>query len=132
MPYHQSWRISQVPPGKLLVDYPLGISIRPNDTVTTGLLWQRPRLWWRTRPGSLYTVIIVDTGIAALQGAQYFHWAVVNIPELDLGAGAEVMEYIPPFQVQSSLYESVLLEKTVINVAGSGIRPTTRNAGSCL
>ena len=90
----------QVPPGKLLVDYPLGISIRPNDTVTTGLLWHRPRLWWRTRPGRLYTVIIVDTGIAALQGAQYFHWAVVNIPELDLGAGAEVMEYIPPFQVQ--------------------------------
>ena len=67
--------------------------------MTTGLLWQRPRLWWRTRPGSLYTVIIVDTGIAALQGAQYFHWAIVNIPELDLGAGAEVMEYIPPFQV---------------------------------
>ena len=89
-----------MPPGKLLVDYPRGISIRPNDTVTTGLLWTRPRLWWRTRPGSLYTVIIVDTGIAALQGAQYFHWAVVNIPELDLGAGAEVMEYIPPFQVQ--------------------------------
>ena len=91
--------IVQVPPGKLLIDYPRGISIRPNDTLTTGLLWQRPRLWWRTRPGSLYTVIIVDTGIAALQGAQYFHWAVVNIPELDLGAGAEVMEYIPPFQV---------------------------------
>ena len=92
--------ISQVPPGKLLVDYPHGISIRPNDTVTTGLLFQRPRLWWRTKPGRLYTVIIVDTGIAALQGAQYFHWSVVNIPELDLGAGAEVMEYIPPFQVQ--------------------------------
>ena len=44
-------------------------------------------------------MIIVDTGIAALQGAQYLHWAIVNIPELDLGAGAEVMEYIPPFQV---------------------------------
>ena len=111
------------------MDYPLGISIRPNDTVTTGLLWQRPRLWWRTRPDSLYTVIIVDTGIAALQGAQYFHWAVVNIPELDLGAGAEVMEYIPPFQVQSSINESGLQK---INVVGSGIRPTTRNADSCL
>ena len=24
---------------------------------------------------------------------------VTNIPGLDLGAGAEVMEYIPPFQV---------------------------------
>ena len=47
----------------------------------------------------LYSVIIVDTGIAALQGAQYFHWGVTNIPGNDIGAGAEVMEYIPPFQV---------------------------------
>ena len=37
--------------------------------------------------------------ICDVQGAQYFHWMVTNIPGLDLGAGAEVMEYIPPFQV---------------------------------
>ena len=37
------------------------------------------------------------------QGAQYFHWVVTNIPGLDLGAGAEVMQYIPPFQVIFSI-----------------------------
>ena len=47
-------------------------------------------------------MIIVDTGIAALQGAQYFHWGVTNIPGNDIGAGAEVMEYIPPFQASPS------------------------------
>ena len=44
-------------------------------------------------------MILVDTGIAALQGMHYFHWGVANIPGNDVGAGAEVLEYIPPFQV---------------------------------
>ena len=82
--------------------------------MSTGLLWNRPRLGWRASSQALYTIVLIDTGIEALevekvyrkdgdyvkgQGAQYFHWIVTNVPGLDLGAGAEVMEYIPPFQV---------------------------------
>ena len=43
-----------------------------------------------------------------MQGAQYFHWVVANIPGLDLGAGAEVMEYIPPFQVDGLLKSNIV------------------------
>ena len=43
-----------------------------------------------------------------VQGAQYFHWVVANIPGLDLGAGAEVMEYVPPFQVDALLIKAIL------------------------
>ena len=62
-----------------------------------------------------------------MQGAQYFHWVVANIPGLDLGAGAEVMEYIPPFQV-----DALLIKQTCTNHSGIYKRSTTSNALSCL
>ena len=41
---------------------------------------ERPSLLWRTEPGALYTVMMVDEGIERLEGKQYIHWLVENIP----------------------------------------------------
>ena len=38
---------------------------------------------WPSEPGALYTVMMVDEGIERLQGRQYIHWLVENVP----GAG---------------------------------------------
>ena len=35
--------------------------------MSTGLLWLRPRLGWRASSQDLYTVVLIDTGIEALE-----------------------------------------------------------------
>ena len=49
---------------------------------------------------ALYTVMIVDEGIERLEGKQFIHWLVTNVPGSDVGRGAEVMQYIPPFSIE--------------------------------
>ena len=49
---------------------------------------------------ALYTVMIVDEGIERLEGKQFIHWLVTNVPGSDVGRGAEVMQYIPPFAIE--------------------------------
>ena len=43
-------------------------------------MFQRPVLRWPTEPGALYTVVMVDEGIERLQGRQFIHWMVENVP----------------------------------------------------
>ena len=38
------------------------------------------QVWQGSSPGSLYTILMVDEGIERLGPAQYFHWAVENVP----------------------------------------------------
>ena len=71
-----------------------------NSTVLTGWAEDRPVLRWSADRRSLYTVLIVDEGIARLEGRQFVHWMVTNIPGSDVGRGAEVVQYIPPFSVE--------------------------------
>ena len=46
---------------------------------------ERPSLLWRTEPGALYTVMMVDEGIERLEGKQYIHWLVENVPGTMVG-----------------------------------------------
>ena len=40
----------------------------------------RPTLEWPVEEGALYTVMMLDTGIERLEGLQYIHWMVENVP----------------------------------------------------
>ena len=40
----------------------------------------RPTLEWPVEESALYTVMMLDTGIERLEGLQYIHWMVENIP----------------------------------------------------
>ena len=46
---------------------------------------------------SLYTVMIVDEGIERLEGKQFIHWLVTNIPGNSISQGQEMAEYVTPF-----------------------------------
>ncbi|XP_023321523.1 26 kDa secreted antigen [Eurytemora carolleeae] len=94
--------IRDMPDHRLFVRFSNGIQIRPNDTVTTGLMLTPPELLWRTEPGSLYTILLVNTDIEdSLQGGRrspgrkFVNWMISNVPLLDLDAGNVVFPYIP-------------------------------------
>merc|ERR1712106_1041870 len=70
------------------------------DTVKTGQMAERPVVSWNGDSSSLYTVIIVDQGIERLEGKQFIHWMVTNIPGSNIEKGAEVMQYIEPFSFE--------------------------------
>ena len=46
----------------------------------TGQMEDRPEVGWEAGPGELYTVMILDEGISSLNGKQYVHWLVTNVP----------------------------------------------------
>ena len=46
----------------------------------TGTMGDRPEVGWAARPGQLYTIMVLDEGIASLGGKQYVHWLVTNVP----------------------------------------------------
>ena len=50
------------------------------DTMLTGQMKERPSVKWSANPGDLFTVMILDEGIASLNGQQYAHWLVTNVP----------------------------------------------------
>ena len=74
-----------------------GSSVSLNMTMITGQMKDRPTLSWSADRSSLYTVVIVDEGVASLNGMQYIHWIMINIPGNDILSGTEVMRYIEPF-----------------------------------
>ena len=53
---------------------------RPGDTMMTGQMKERPSITWSGNTRDLYTIMIVDEGIARLNGQQYTHWLVTNVP----------------------------------------------------
>jgi len=70
------------------------------DTVRTGQMGQRPVVSWRGDGDSLYSLLLVDNGIASLNGSQFVHWFLVNIPGTDPDRGTETIEYIEPFSAE--------------------------------
>ena len=55
---------------------------------------------WRGDGDSLYSLLLVDNGIASLNGSQFVHWFLVNIPGTEPDRGTETIEYIEPFSAE--------------------------------
>ena len=74
------------------------------DTMLTGQMEDRPEVMWTSQPGELYTIMILDEGISFLNGKQYVHWLVTNVP----GDGSnkegitEMMRYVEPFSASAA------------------------------
>lgn len=100
---------TEVVPAKLSLAPPQAAKLRwprfqpgLNDTMMTGQMALRPVVRWDRDSSALHTVIIVDEGIESLEGKQFIHWMVTNIPGINVELGAEVMEYTEPFSVTVS------------------------------
>ena len=93
-------RLSAAPAETARLSWPPTKNIGLNNTVLTGWLEERPQLGWAADRRALYTVMIVDEGIERLEGKQFIHWLVTNVPGSDVERGAEVMQYIPPFSIE--------------------------------
>jgi len=112
-----------VPTNELLVEFPFGYTVKPNDTTTLGLLTQRPRLSWPADPNKLYTVMhfdhestrtirIGDDGAPQIltseaersppqeRPQQFMMWIVTNIPGNNVHLGNEMFEYISPLAIE--------------------------------
>merc|ERR1719347_428824 len=89
--------LEEAPPDILDVSFLYGTEVRPNTTLTTGLMYGRPKLIWPADPNAFYTILLVDNGIERLQGAQFIHWMVVNVPGNEIEKGVEVIDYLPVF-----------------------------------
>ena len=55
---------------------------------------------WRGDGDSLYSLLLVDNGITSLNGSQFVHWFLVNIPGTEPDRGTETIEYIEPFSAE--------------------------------
>jgi len=74
------------------------------DTMLTGQMEDRPQVTWSGgRPGELYTIMILDEGISFLNGKQYAHWLVTNVPGSgNTLEGTEMMRYVEPFSASAT------------------------------
>ena len=64
----------------------------------TGQMKDRPSISWSAEPSELFTIMIIDEGIAFLGGQQYAHWLVTNVPgDGNVLEGTEMMRYVEPF-----------------------------------
>ena len=89
-----------------------------NEIVDTADMLHPPELGFSGEPRALYTVMLVDEGIERLQGKQYFHWLVENIPSTgEWWKGEEVFHYFAPFSYEVT--QDGKLDKT----KGSKIHP---------
>jgi len=90
--------LSEVPDQDLTVTWSKsGVVARINSTIASDDMFERPVLSFDAEADALYTVMIVDNGIEALGGMQWFHWLKSNVPGSDLSGGDENYEYIAPF-----------------------------------
>ena len=55
----------------------------------------RPTLEWPVEEGALYTVMMLDTGIERLEGLQYIHWMVENIPRNEVRCPDDWIAILP-------------------------------------
>merc|ERR1719215_1377758 len=102
--------VPNLPTHRLFVRFSNGIELRPNDTITTGLMISKPTLLWPTDPVDLYTVLMVnadidqslkDNGGGRRRGSRVFiHWMVSNVVEVDMDKGTTVLPYIPSLTVR--------------------------------
>ena len=90
-------KLSSVPRQLASVRWP-GFSPGPGDTMITGQMRDRPSVSWSADKTDLFTIMILDEGIAFLNGQQYAHWVVTNVPgDGDILEGTEMMRYVEPF-----------------------------------
>jgi len=92
--------VPQAPPQKLFVEWPNNVRVQPNQTISTGLSVERPRLVWGSEPGAFYTIMFFDgwSDRVIPEGTAMF-WIVTNIPGNSVKDGNEVIEYLTPFAV---------------------------------
>ena len=87
-------KLAQVPPAPLYMSFS-GRRVLPNNTIPTEDMMSRPNLRWEAERGALYTIVLVDNGIERLEGQQYFHWLVSNVPNgYSVASGDEVREVL--------------------------------------
>ena len=90
-------KLAQVPPAPLHLVFNRNKRVFPNDTVTTDDMLARPLMKWESEEGALYTIVLIDFGIKRLEGQQYFHWLVANMPggwySVNRGKGDEVRKF---------------------------------------
>ena len=79
--------VLQVVPSKLPSPPPALARVRwsryspaPGDTMITGNMRDRPQVTWSSGDSGLFTIMILDEGISFLNGQQYAHWLVTNVP----------------------------------------------------
>ena len=90
-------KLSSVPRQLAAIRWP-GFSPGPGDTMITGQMRDRPSVSWSADQTDLFTIMILDEGIAFLNGQQYAHWVVTNVPgDGDILEGTEMMRYVEPF-----------------------------------
>ena len=105
--------VPQAPPQKLFVEWPNNVRVQPNDTISTGLSVERPRLVWGTESNTLYTIMFFDgwSDRVLPEGTAMF-WVVTNIPGNSVKDGNEVIEYLTPFAVAPK--DDGTLEKNIL------------------
>jgi len=87
-------KLAQAPPAPLYMSFN-GRKVSPNDTIPTENMLSRPNLKWKPERGALYTIMLIDFGIERLEGLQYFHWMVTNVPNgFSVAYGDEVRKSI--------------------------------------
>ena len=90
-------RLSSAPSQTASIRWPR-FSPGVGDTMITGQMKDRPSITWSAQSSDLFTIMILDEGIAFLNGQQYAHWVVTNVPgDGDILEGTEMMRYVEPF-----------------------------------
>jgi len=90
-------KLPKAPPAPAWLTYN-GKMVEINSTFLTEDMLEWPEVKWKAEEGELYTIIIIDFGIERLNGLQFFHWMITNVPDgKSLKQGDEIMEYIAPF-----------------------------------
>jgi len=96
-----------------------GLKVQPGTEAFTGQMRERPEVAYPTEPNTLYTVMMVDVSIEVegMEGAQYIHWIVENVPGTMVDLGDEVMEYFPPssFKVDPTTGNSLIEDGEPLN-----------------
>uniref|UniRef100_A0A914ZBF8 Uncharacterized protein n=1 Tax=Panagrolaimus superbus TaxID=310955 RepID=A0A914ZBF8_9BILA len=86
------------PPKLLKVSFDSGREAFLGNILTPSEVKNKPiELKWPTRPGSMYTVAMIDPDAPSRNNPsrrEYLHWLVVNIPETNVWQGNELVEYI--------------------------------------
>ena len=74
----------------------------------TGNMRDRPQVTWSSGDSGLFTIMILDEGISFLNGQQYAHWLVTNVP--GSGNALEGIFNLYKQNLVSSFFFSLLLQ----------------------
>ncbi|EDV94650.1 protein D2 [Drosophila grimshawi] len=91
--------VDEAPPkNKLHVTYPPEIVVREGNELTPRQVKDQPQVNWENdAPTALHTLLMVDPDAPSRADPKFreiLHWAVINIPGIQLSQGQELAEYI--------------------------------------